>query len=101
MSALYSFSAAFFVFFPAATGTGCVAAYLGLFQFYLFYSLLALRGLGGGPLSLSHCELADLIVARSTYVPDIPCPGAGFEVNLEDNIRNAVLNAIKHLIEHS
>ena len=99
--ALCSFSAAFFVFFPAAAGAGCVAADLGLFQSYLFYSQLALWCLGGGTLSLSHCKLADLIVARCTYIPNAPCPGAGFEVHLEDNIRNPVLNAIEHLLEHS
>jgi hypothetical protein len=67
----------------------------------LFYSLLTLGCLGGGTLSLSHCELANLIVGRSTDIPNTPCPGTGFEVNLEDNIRNAVLNSIEHLIEHS
>ena len=101
LCSLHVFSAAFFVFFPTAAGTGSVAADLGLFQSYLFYPLFALRGLGGGTLSLSHCKLANLIVARCTYVPNTPCPGTGFEVNLEDNIRNAVLNSIKHLLEHS
>ncbi len=94
-------SAALLVFFAAAAGAGLVSADLGLFQPNLFYFSVALRGLGGGSLSLSHCELAHLVVDCLTYIPDTLRSGAGFQAYLKDNIRNPVLDSFEHLVEHS
>jgi len=94
-------SAAFFVFFSAAAGAGIVSADLGLFELDLFDLHFALRRLGGGPLAFGHGKLANLIVARLAYIPDVSGPGAGFEVHLEDNVRDTVLDGFEHLLEHS
>jgi hypothetical protein len=94
-------SAALLIFFPATARTRLIAPNLGSFQPNLLHFPLALRRLRGGTLLLSHRELTNLVVGRSTYIPDTPGPGARFQTDFEDNIRNSVLNTLEHLVEHS
>ena len=91
---------AFFVFFAAAAGTWGVATNLWPFQFNLFDLYLSLWRLGGRTLPLGHRELANLVVCGLADLPDASGPGAGFEMNLEDDVRNPLLDIGQHLAEH-